>query len=344
MNSDINKIISSMNEIEIRMLIDELKKLLSKQEDNLNNNSKDKCPYCNSTLFIKYGKRNNNQCYLCKNCNKTFTNKTNSLTHYSKISSEKWHTFIECEFAGMTLAETSFQVKLSKTSCFNLRHKLYAICSEYIRNIKMIGQTELDCSYTKINLKGTKPNNMPRLSKKRGGTSEYSGISHHKVCVIVSTDEYDNIFMKIAGLGPESYEKYKKYSDTFSQAELIVSDSKSSIAQFSNYLGKEQDKILVKPNIKRYTTENGNNISTLNEICKIISDITHKRHGVGTCYLNDYLSFNCIKKMISYKVERKDYYNELSKIISNIPSQPYGIMPVDLKEAYWEYNYGIYKH
>ena len=39
----------------------------------------------------------------------------------------------------------------------------------YLENIKLQGQTEIDCSYIKINLKGTKPNKMPRKSKKKEG-------------------------------------------------------------------------------------------------------------------------------------------------------------------------------
>ena len=52
------------------------------------------------------------------------------------------------------------------------------------------------------------------------------------MCIIAATDENDNIFMRISGLGSESFEKYKKYSSTFKDSNLLVSDSKSSISQF----------------------------------------------------------------------------------------------------------------
>ena len=56
--------------------------------------------------------------------------------------------------------------------------------------------------YFSINLKGTKPNKMPRFSKKRTSTSShYKGISHHKICVVSSIDEKDNLLLKITGLG-----------------------------------------------------------------------------------------------------------------------------------------------
>ena len=43
---------------------------------------------------------------------------------------------------------------------------------------------------------------MPRFSKKRTSTSSlYRGISHHKICVVFSIDEKDNLLLKITGLG-----------------------------------------------------------------------------------------------------------------------------------------------
>jgi hypothetical protein len=49
---------------------------------------------------------------------------------------------------------------------------------------QLSGQVELDATYTKINLKGTRKEDMPRISKKRGKhktslvSKELAGISH----------------------------------------------------------------------------------------------------------------------------------------------------------------------
>lgn len=62
------------------------------------------------------------------------------------------------------------------------------------------GVSQLDEYYLPINLKGTKPSKMPRISKKRqkNGTGS-SGISRHTVCVVSGVDEYNNMIFKIAG-------------------------------------------------------------------------------------------------------------------------------------------------
>ena len=65
---------------------------------------------------------------------------------------------------------------------------------KYVKRIRLQGKTQSDEKYFGINLKGTKPQNMPRLSKKRTSIhSPYRGISHHKVCVVSSIDESDNL-------------------------------------------------------------------------------------------------------------------------------------------------------
>ena len=55
--------------------------------------------------------------------------------------------------------------------------------------------------YLKINLKDTKPKNMPRIPKKQGESSVYQGISHHKICVVCSLDSTHYIITNITVLG-----------------------------------------------------------------------------------------------------------------------------------------------
>ena len=361
MNQGIKELVKNCNKEEIKSIIEYLSNLLINNEtDSIkSNNDNIHCPYCNSNEHIKYGRVNGIQKYKCS-CGRFYLKSSSRLNYHSKITIDKWLSFIDYEISGLTLSEISYYTKLSVTTCFKLRHKLYSACIRYLNDIvRLLGKTELDSSYAKINLKGTKPNNMPRISKKRGKTSEYRGISHHKVCLIVSADEYDNSFIQIAGLGSESIEKYKRYETQFKKSKLIVCDSKPCINQFANYLGLEVDQIKTTPikdnktyapnNIKYHTTKNGNNFQTLNEVAKIIKDITHKYHGVNIRYLNGYLAFKCLIKNLKYRFERGIVPIQLLDILNNYYNYKkymslQTLYPIDLKEAYWEYNYGIFKH
>lgn len=56
---------------------------------------------------------------------------------------------------------------------------------------------------------------MPRISKKRGKTFTFRGISHHKVCILSAIDEKDQIVYEIHGIGPETTEKVDEMAEYF---------------------------------------------------------------------------------------------------------------------------------
>ncbi|WP_370805050.1 hypothetical protein [Faecalibacillus intestinalis] len=61
-------------------------------------------------------------------------------------------------------------MNISITTCFYMRHKLYKVASQIIQEQKLSDEIEIDSQYLSINLKGTKPENMPRYSKKKRKT------------------------------------------------------------------------------------------------------------------------------------------------------------------------------
>jgi transposase-like protein len=348
-----------INKIE---LINELNKLSTKNYQDvfsfirfLNNPMESKsgdscssCPHCGSVEFVKNGKTGKGvQRYICRGCSKTFCDTSNTLFYRSRTAEDIWLKFIDCEISGLSLKESSYYTNLSITTCFYMRHKLY----KATRNLKMqetlSSKVELDCIYTKINLKGTKPSNMPRHSKKRGNTSAYSGISHHKVCIVAAIDENDNMILEIAGVGSESMEKYSKYTNKFINTTLVISDSKPCIQQFANNLGVMNDKVPVIANKKRYTTNLGNSLGDINQLATGITKIIKTSHGVSIRHLQDYLSFYLYKKQLHYKTDRKDQANIIYNLLKN--SQKLSNkdtlkfeLPISLKDAYYEYRYGIF--
>ena len=72
----------------------------------------------------------------------------------------------------------------------------------FIDKIELSGEIQSGEKYFSINLKGTKPNNTPRFLKKRTSSfSPYSGINHHKICVVSSIYEKNNLLLRITVLG-----------------------------------------------------------------------------------------------------------------------------------------------
>lgn len=55
---------------------------------------------------------------------------------------------------------------ISILTSFRIRHKVLMALTTFIDNIELSGEIQLDEKYFSINLKGTKPNNMPGSQKK----------------------------------------------------------------------------------------------------------------------------------------------------------------------------------
>ena len=350
MMDQINIMLTMMNIDEPKQLKEDVQKLLNKQlileRESLNKT--EVCPYCGSFHIKKNGTSNTvGQRYYCKQCHKSFSKATKSFTFRSKVSDEKRKSFIDYEIARLPLREEAYFLDLSITTCCFMRHKLYRAVESLHLNEKLEKMTQLDSSYFRINLKGTKPENMPGISKKRGKTSAYRGISHHKICVVTAIDENDHLIMNIAGVGSESADKYSLVSSGFDDVDLIVSDSKSSIRQFSNSLKTDNDVIRVKPAMKNCKTDSGNTLSDVNELIENCRTSSKIYHGVAARYLQDYLNFCIFRKQLLYRFKRNEIADHVFSQIKDIVSVNHEelqatVMPISLAKAYYEYHYGIF--
>lgn len=156
----------------------------------------------NAPLKVDINKKEGLQKYVCSHCKHTCCATTNTVVYHSKLSFDIWKNVIDNLIDGFSIRRIPEENNISILSSFNLRHKVLKAIKKYIDNIKLSKSIQSDEKYFSINLKGTKPENMPRYSKKRASTnSPYKGISHHKICVITAIDEDDNIVMNIGGLG-----------------------------------------------------------------------------------------------------------------------------------------------
>lgn len=117
-----------------------------------------------------------------------------------------------------------------------MRHKLYHATSEILGHQKLSGEVEIDIQYKSINLKGTRPQYIPRYSKKRGKQAAYRGISHHKVAIVYATDENDHMKMQVSVLRSESFDKYKankEYFDDVKKVHIRFKGKHTAICQLS---------------------------------------------------------------------------------------------------------------
>lgn len=160
------------------------------------------CEKCGSKFHKNGRTRNGVQKYICSGCKNTISETTNTIIHHSKLPFEVWSNIIDNLLNEFSLRRIAEENNISVLTSFRIRHKVLFALKTFVDNIMLSGEIQSDEKYFSINLKGTNPNNMPRFSKKRTSTSSpYRGISHHKICVVSSIDENDNLLLQITGPG-----------------------------------------------------------------------------------------------------------------------------------------------
>lgn len=215
------------------------------------------------------------------------------------------------------------------------------------KKTRLEGDTQIDSLHISINLKGTKPKNMPRYSKIRGNQSAYRGISHHKVCILSAIDERDKMIFEIAGLGPETKEMISEWIDYFDEGEdkILVSDMKQGYGILAT--SSKRKHIEIKSGT--YVSETGESLSSINQLHSEFQLLYSHYHGVSIRHLQGYLDFFVLCKQMKYKYQnnKEKALNSMKKLVKESftlkKKQVYKkVHPIDLYQAYGEYNYGCY--
>ena len=298
------------------------------------------CKKCGCKIQKNEKTKNGIQKYICSGCKTTSSETTNTIISHSKLSFDIWSNVIDNLLNGFSIRRIAEENNISVLTSFRIRHKVLYALKKFVENITLSGEIQSDEKYFSINLKGTKSNNMPRYSKKRTSTSSpYRGISHHKICVVSSIDENDNLLLKIVGLGRCTTDMLKEsLGKKLQNANSINADSASAYQEFC----KENNLILNA--IPSGCHNNGIfNISEINGVHSQLETWLSKFKGVSTRHLQEYLDwfvyiFTMKKRFLLNRIKTESYSNIIidnnyikSNDIFNIQ------IPIDLSIAYAEY-------
>lgn len=298
------------------------------------------CKKCGCKLYKNGKTKSGIQKYICSSCNKTLSETTGTIICHSKLSFEIWKNVIDNLLNGFSLRRIAEENNISLLTSFRIRHKVLYALKSFVENISLSGEIQSDEKYFSINLKGTKPQNMPRYSKKRTSIkSPYKGISHHKICIVSSIDENDNLLLKIVGLGRCTTNMLKdSLGQKLSNAKSVNADSASAYQDFC-----EEYNLTLNAIPSGFHSDGIYNISEINGVHSQLETWLSKFRGVSTRHLQEYLDwfvyiFTMKKRFMLNKIKTESYSKLLidhhyikSKDILKIE------MPIDLNVAYAEY-------
>src|SRR5665648_505652 len=244
------------------------------------------CPHCKSIHVIGHGKYRSRQRYLCKDCGKTFNDISCSPiagTHYP----EKWGKYIQCIADGMTLPKIVKLLDISLSTAFYWRHKvLNSLRSMDIDSLSGIIESDetffLESFKGKYQCKTRKPNTG-------GGTSNFRGISHEQVCVLVAMDRTGHILSRNAGMGRITAKQIDNImGDHIAPNSLLCSDSAKNYIAFAKLKGLEHKQINASK--KKRVIEKIYHIQHVNSYHgRLKAWLNLHFNGVSTKYMDNYL-------------------------------------------------------
>ena len=135
-----------------------LKKIKGENLPNLTKPSKTtnicKCAHCNSANIVKNGTVRGVQRYLCCDCHKTFTPKTNTILFKTHYSDAVWRKYINCMMNGMSIRKSAKACGINPDTAFKWRHKILDFLQTMHKNVKLNGVVEADENFFPLSLKG----------------------------------------------------------------------------------------------------------------------------------------------------------------------------------------------
>ena len=147
-----------------------------------------KCVYCSGKHIVKNGTRKDGvQTYICRDCGKSFSASSNSITSRTRKKISIWAKYLKCMIDKKTLNESADECGISLRTAFVWRHKILDAIKEVAEKNYLEGVVEADETFFNVSYKGnhSKSNTftMPRKAHKRGGSVHTKGL-----CSTLCTD------------------------------------------------------------------------------------------------------------------------------------------------------------
>lgn len=142
----------------IQLLLNEKKKVRN-DGDLLKLQNNYRCPYCQSTKINKNGTAHKNlPQFICRNCKKTYTIRTNTIFYYSKKNIALWREYIEYFSQGLSLRKIVEKMnnKISLPTAFYWRRKILEVMKHFDNHDKLDGIVEADETYFNESQKGSR--------------------------------------------------------------------------------------------------------------------------------------------------------------------------------------------
>ena len=243
------------------------------------------CPHCQSREIVGWGQSDGLPRYRCKNCRKTF----NALTKTPMAGLHKkqeWIEHAEAMIEGASVAKAAERCNVHYTTAFRWRHRfLTSLSLDKPKSMK--GIVEGDEMFVLESFKGRR-SDLPRPSRKRGGTAAKRGLSAEQIPIVVVRDRrgatFDAVLPKL-----DRASMAAALGDVVASAETFCCDGGKSIVAFARGAGVPVH-VLPAPGAPRPDAPQFH-INNVNGYHSRFKQWMRRFHGVATKNLPNYLGW-----------------------------------------------------
>ncbi|BCZ18228.1 hypothetical protein NHP190003_15100 [Helicobacter sp. NHP19-003] len=194
------------------------------------------CPHCKSVKFVKNGKKDNRQRFMCKTCKRTFTHTNNTILFSTKKDIKIWQQFVHCMVAKYSLRKTAKICNIDVTTAFYWRHKILDALQSIQDGIELNGIVEADETYFPLSFKGHHKNfKLPCLAKKRGTQATKRGSSKEQVCVTSRVNLDGKSIARVSNFGkPKIKDLERVLGDRIAKESVFATDGFRAYLKLAN--------------------------------------------------------------------------------------------------------------
>jgi len=243
------------------------------------------CPHCHSSDLNKWGKSGAIQRYRCKDCQKTFNNKTN--TPLAKLRKcHLWEEYARCMMLKLTLREAADICGINLKTSFLWRHR-FLIAQAGQNHDKLSGIIEVDEFFLAHSEKGSNTLADKKKPRKRGGNID-KRTKAGQVVVLLSIDRSNHMINPILSADTTA-EITANFAENITENSVICSDGSWSYVAIAKEKSCDHKRLI---NNKVRVIDKVYHIQTVNgAIAHFKGWINEKMKGVATKYLSNYLAW-----------------------------------------------------
>src|ERR1700728_780806 len=187
------------------------------------------CPHCAGREIVGWGRSHGLLRFRCKSCGRTFNALTRTpMAHLRK--KDRWLDQARAMIEGKSLAKTAELCGVHPTTAFRWRHRfLRSPAADKPRTLS--GIVEADETFILESFKGRR-SDLPRKSRKRGGTARHPGLHQDNIPLLVARDRngatFDAILAQVDGASVSL-----ALAGTVTPGNHLIGDSATALATFA---------------------------------------------------------------------------------------------------------------